>query len=122
MQTWRGVAWVAGVRGLGPAFWRPGGLRLSDSIPCPFSLTMVTQALRKRRKDGSVFFFLAFILGCLALMTLPGFLYFFFWEKAGWVVSSLIGFLLGSFALSVLEGLGAVAQACRRVRDRRVKK
>lgn len=76
---------------------------------------MVTQALRKRRKDCSTVFFLSFILGCVVLVTLPGFLYFFFWEKAGWVISSMIGFLLGSFALPLLEGLGLVLAAVRRL-------
>lgn len=69
---------------------------------------MMTQALRKRRRDCSTVFFVVFMLGCVVVTTLPGFLYFFFWENAGWVVSSLIGFLLGSFVLSLLEVLGKV--------------
>jgi len=69
---------------------------------------MLIQGATRRRRECSALMFIAFMLGCVVVITLPGFLYFFFWEKAGWVVSSLIGFLLGNVALSLLEGLGAV--------------
>ena len=67
---------------------------------------MVIQAVARRRRECSALMFIAFMLGCVAVISLPGFLYFYFWEGAGWVVSLLIGFLLGNLVLSVLEGLG----------------
>ncbi len=74
---------------------------------------MLTQAVIKRRKDCSVLWFVAFILVWEAVISLPGFLYYFFWEDAGWMISSLIGFLVGNFVLALLEGLGEVVGAVR---------
>jgi membrane protein implicated in regulation of membrane protease activity len=76
---------------------------------------MMTHAIRKRRKECSSAAFLGFVLCCAALITLPGFLFFYFWEGAGFMISSLIGFLIGSFALSTLEVIGPVVVAIRRV-------
>lgn len=76
---------------------------------------MLTQAVTKRRKDCSVLFFIAFILVWEAVVSLPGFLYFYFWEGAGWLISSLIGFLLGNFAVALLDRLGVVLGAVRRL-------
>ena len=50
-----------------------------------------------------------------AFITLPGFLFFYFWEGAGLMISSLIGFLIGSFVLSTLEVIGPLVAAIRRV-------
>ncbi|MBN8422180.1 MAG: hypothetical protein J0L73_24915 [Verrucomicrobia bacterium] len=76
---------------------------------------MLIQAVTKRRKDCSVLMFIAFILVWEAVVSLPGFLYFYFWEGAGWVISSLIGFLLGNFVVALLDRLGVVAGAVRRL-------
>jgi hypothetical protein len=79
----------------------------------------MTQAIRKRRRECSSAAFLGFVLCSVALITLPGFLFFYFWEGAGFMISSLIGFLIGTFALSTLEVIGPwawpVVVAIRRV-------
>lgn len=75
--------------------------------------TMLTQAVTKRRKDCSVLLFIAFILVWEAVVSLPGFLYFYFWEGAGLPFSAFIGFLIGNFVLSVLEALDQVVGAVR---------
>lgn len=79
---------------------------------------MIIQKLRNRRKACTAAALVAyglFVLGCAVLISLPGFLYYFFWEKASWAISTLTGFLLGSFALSLLEVLGTLAKAVRRL-------
>lgn len=76
---------------------------------------MLTQAVIKRRKDCSVLWFIAFILVFEAVIALPGFLYFYFWEGAGLPFSAFIGLLLGNLVLSVLEGLGEVVAFVRRL-------
>ena len=53
-----------------------------NSSPALFSI-MLIQAATKRRRECSAMAFIVFILGCVAVITLPGFLYFFFWEQAG---------------------------------------
>ena len=89
---------------------------VSNRNPSPaLFLTMVTQAITKRRKDCSVLMFIVFILVWEAVVSLPGFLYYFFWEEAGWVISLLIGFLLGNFVVALLEGLGEVVEFVRRL-------
>jgi hypothetical protein len=68
---------------------------------------MMTQAIRKRRRECSTAVFVSFVFCCAALITLPGFLFFYFWEGAGFGISTLIGFLIGSFALSILDVIGS---------------
>lgn len=76
---------------------------------------MLTQAVTKRRKDCSVLMFIAFIVVWEAVVSLPGFLYYYFWEDAGWVISSLIGFLLGNFVVALLDRPGVVLGFVRRL-------
>ncbi|MFZ2279589.1 MAG: hypothetical protein WAW39_17465 [Prosthecobacter sp.] len=76
---------------------------------------MLTQAVIKRRKDCSVLMFIAFMLVFEAVIALPGFLYFYFWEGAGLLFAAFIGLLLGILVLSVLEGLGEVVAFVRRM-------
>jgi hypothetical protein len=76
---------------------------------------MMTKTIRKRRKECSSAAFLGFVLCYAAFITLPGFLFFYFWEGAGLMISSLIGFLIGSFVLSTLEVIGPLVAAIRRV-------
>lgn len=76
---------------------------------------MLTQAMAKRRKECSVLMFVAFMLVFEAVIALPGFLYFYFWEGAGLPFSVFIGLLLGNLLLSVLEGLGEVLGFVRRL-------
>ena len=78
---------------------------------------MMTRTILKRRNQCSTVLFVAFVVGCAALITLPGFLFYYFWMGAGIGVSTLIGFLLGSFTLSLIEVIGtAIAAICRLVR------
>ncbi len=74
---------------------------------------MLTQAVTKRRKDCSVLMFIAFIVVWEAVVSLPGFLYFYFWEGAGLPFSAFIGLLLGNMVLSMLEALDQVVGAVR---------
>lgn len=76
---------------------------------------MLTQAVIKRRKDCSVLMFIAFMLILEAVIALPGFLYFYFWEGAGLPFSAFIGLLLGNLVLSVLEALGEMVAFVRRL-------
>ncbi|MCX6848438.1 MAG: hypothetical protein NTY98_05925 [Verrucomicrobia bacterium] len=77
--------------------------------------TMLTQAVTNRRNDCSVLMFIAFILVWEAVISLPGFLYFYFWEGAGLPFSAFMGFLLGNLVLSLLEALGEVVAFVRRL-------
>ena len=70
--------------------------------------------IRKRQKECTLWIFLTYIVCGTALTTLPGFLYFYFWKDAGIIVSSLIGFVIGSFALSTLEIIHTAVMAVRR--------
>ena len=74
---------------------------------------MLTQAVTKRRKDCSVLWFIAFMLILEAVIALPGFLYFYFWEGAGLPFSAFIGFLIGNFVLSLLEALDQLVGGVR---------
>jgi hypothetical protein len=47
--------------------------------------------------------FLLFVVGCLLLITIPGFLICYFALGMDWSVALLIGFLTGQFALGLLE-------------------
>lgn len=61
---------------------------------------MTPPALPPRRKDLSTAWFVAYVLGCVVLFSLPGFLLCRFWEGWGLGISVLVGAL--SWPLSYL--------------------
>jgi hypothetical protein len=76
---------------------------------------MMTLAILKRCTQCSTALFFAFVVSSAVLITLPGFLFYYFWMEAGFGVSTLVGFLIGSFTISSLEVIGATIAAFGRV-------
>lgn len=69
---------------------------------------MLNDIKRRWKKSFGTIAFLTFVCGTVVFITLPGFLYFYFWEDAGFWISSFIGFLIGMFVLLTLDGIAAV--------------
>lgn len=60
--------------------------------------------------------FLLFVLGCLLLITIPGFLICYFAMGMDLSVALLIGFLTGQFAIGLLEILPLPFKLIKRIR------
>lgn len=61
--------------------------------------------------------FLLFVLGCLLLITIPGFLICYFALGMNFPVALLIGFLTGQFALGLLEILPVPFKLIKSIRQ-----
>jgi hypothetical protein len=60
------------------------------------------------KNEKGTFLYIAFIVAAGALISLPGFLFFYFKAEAGILVSAFIGLIIGGFILSAIDALFAL--------------